>query len=101
MGKKDDEKQIGELVEDLLDDVATDRDRLSDFLDKLLTGGHDAPFIAEYVAKIAAELGRQNSVRVATIKALGKSLPSEDDDDDSISDEIGRPFGEDVDESSN
>lgn len=99
MGKKDEQDKLGELVEELINDVATDRDRLSDFLDDLLKSA-DPTLIAEHVAKIAAELTRQNQVKVATIKALGKNLPQDDDDDD-LSEEIGRPFLEEVDEGSN
>lgn len=100
MGKKDDDN-LAELVEELISDVAEDRDRLVEFLDKMLSAGYPPGEIAEYVAKIAAELTRQNQVKVATIKALGKNLTAPDDDDDDIHDEIGRPFQEDVDEGSN
>lgn len=102
MGKKDDTDKLGELVEELIRDVGDDRGRLSEFLDRLLTeyDGQSAG-IAEYVAKIAAELTRQNQVKVATIKALGKSLPQDGDDDSDLTDEIGRPFVEEVDEGGN
>lgn len=101
MGKKDDTDKLGELVEELIRDVGDDRDRLVDFLEKLLSQHSDQPAgIAEYVAKIAAELTRQNQVKVATIKALGKSIP-EDDEDGDLADEIGRPFIEEVDEGGN
>jgi hypothetical protein len=101
VGKKDEDK-IGELVEELIADVGNDRERLSDFLDRLLSEDHQSAGIAEYVAKIAAELTRQNQVKVATIKALGKSIPQDGPEDDSeITDEIGRPFPEEIDEGSN
>lgn len=102
MGKKDEEKLLGDLVEEVISDVGDDRDRLSDFLDKLISEHGDQPAgIAEYVAKIAAELTRQNQVKVATIKALGKALPSEEDDEN-YADDIGRPFPEEeIDEGSN
>jgi hypothetical protein len=101
VGKKDD---LAEQVDEILDNVGEDRTRLSNFLDKLLAEHGDQPAgIAEYVAKIAAELSRQNQVKVNTVKALGKALsePSDDDEED-MSDEIGRPFPEeDFDEGSN
>jgi arginine deiminase len=101
VGKKTkDEDKLGELVEELINDVESDRERLSDFLDDLIKSGGDPTYIAEYVAKIAAELTRQNQVKVATIKALGKNIPQGDDDDD-MSDEIGRPFLEEVGEDQN
>jgi hypothetical protein len=101
VGKKD---ELADLVDDILDNVGEDRERLSNFLDKLLSEHGDQPAgIAEYVAKIAAELSRQNQVRVNTVKALGKALETpSDDDEDGIADEIGRPFPEeDFDEGSN
>lgn len=101
MGKKD---ELADQVDEILDNVGEDRTRLSNFLDKLISEHGEQPAaIAEYVAKIAAELSRQNQVRVNTVKALGKALeqPSDDDDED-IADEIGRPFPEeDFDEGSN
>lgn len=86
--KKNDDDKMAELVRELIDDVGSDRERLSDFLDTLLSGENVNP---EYVAKIAAELTRQNQVKVATIKALGKNL-AEPEDDDEFAEEIGRPF---------
>lgn len=105
--KKTYDDRLGDLVEELIADVGSDRERLSDFLDSLISMvGQDevnAAQIAEHVAKIAAELTKQNQVKVATIKALGKSLNSDsDDDDDGITSEIGRPFPEEeADEGSN
>lgn len=103
MGKKNDDNVLADLVEELISDVGEDRGRLTNFLDKLLSEHADQPAgIAEYVAKLAAELTRQNQVKVATIKALGKNIAAGDDDDDSdIVDEIGRPFLEDIDEGQN
>lgn len=105
--KTDEVDTIGQLVEEVIKDVGSDRDRLSDFLDSLISMVGEEEVnpaqIAEHVAKIAAELSRQNQIKVATIKALGKSLPSEGpDDDDGIAEEIGRPFAdEEADEGSN
>ncbi len=102
MGKKTkDEDKLGELVEELINDVATDRDRLSDFLDELLRSDTHPADLAEHVARVAAELTRQNQVKVATIKALGKNIPQDTDSDDDIAEEIGRAFMEEVDEGSN
>ena len=100
MGKKD---ELATQVDEILDNVGEDRTRLSNFLDKLISQHGDQPAgIAEYVAKIAAELSRQNQVKVNTVKALGKALDQPDEEDDDFSDEIGRPFAEeDLDEGSN
>jgi hypothetical protein len=89
--KNDDDEKMARLVRELIDDVGEDRNRLSDFLDTLLGSEGVDP---EHVAKIAAELTRQNQVKVATIKALGKALAEPDDDDNEFSEEIGRPFPE-------
>lgn len=103
MGKKNEDDKLGELVEELIADVGNDRNRLSDFLDKLISEHADQPAgIAEYVAKIAAELTRQNQVKVATIKALGRNIPEDDSDDDrELAKEIGQAFIEEIDEGSN
>lgn len=93
MKKNDDSEKMAKLVRELIDDVGEDRSRLSDFLDTLITSGESPLLVAEYVAKIAAELTRQNHVKVATIKALGKNL-AEPEDDDEFAEEIGRPFPE-------
>ena len=101
MGKKNENDKLGELVEELISNVDNDRERLSDFLDRILSMEGVDP---EHVAKIAAELTRQNHVKVATIKALGKNITSNDgpEDNDDIIEEIGRPFAdEDLDEGSN
>ena len=91
MVKKNDDEKMAELVRELIDDVGSDRERLSDFLDTLLSSENVNP---EYVAKIAAELTRQNQVKVATIKALGKNLATPDDDENEFTEDIGRPFPE-------
>jgi len=96
--KKNDDDNMAELVRELIDDVGSDRTRLSDFLDTLLSSEGVDP---EHVAKIAAELTRQNQVKVATIKALGKNLTQPEDDDNEFSEEIGRPFPEEVGEDQN
>jgi hypothetical protein len=96
--KKNDDDKMAELVRELIDDVGSDRERLSDFLDTLLSSEGVDP---EHVAKIAAELTRQNQVKVATIKALGKNLAQPEDDDSEFTEEIGRPFPEEVGEDQN
>jgi hypothetical protein len=104
VGKKKDDNKLAELVEELIADVGNDRNRLSDFLDNLITSGESPLLVAEYVAKIAAELTRQNQVKVATIKALGKSLTEDDGTagNDELAKEIGLPFPEEeTDEGSN
>ncbi len=89
--KKNDDDGMAALVKELINDVDSDRSRLSDFLDTLLSMENVNP---EYVAKIAAELTRQNQVKVATIKAVGKKLDVPDDDENEFADEIGRAFPE-------
>lgn len=96
--KKNDDDNMAELVRELIEDVGADRDRLSDFLDTLLASEGVDP---DHVAKIAAELTRQNQVKVATIKALGKNLTPTEDDDSEFTEAIGRPFPEDVGEDQN
>ena len=99
MGKKEDLERIGKMADELVSDENADRERLSDFFDKLLLvgmEGDNAVAVAEYVAKIAEAMTRQNSMRLNTIKALKKEIPSEDQDveDADTFEEIGRPFEE-------
>lgn len=103
MGKKNEGDRLADLVEELLENVEDDRSRLSDFLDRLIETGESPVLIAEYVAKIAAELTRQNHVKVATVKALGKNIVSNgsDEEDDDIANAIGRPFEDEIEEGSN
>lgn len=99
MGKRD---ELADLVNEILDNVGDDRERISDFLDKLINSGESPLLIAEYVAKIAAELTKQNQVKANTVKALSKALSQDPDEmDEDLADEIGRPFLEDFDEGSN
>ena len=102
MGKKDD-SELARIVRELTDDVNADRDRLTEFVDGLISDyqGERAAGIAEYVAKLSEALTRQNQVKVAALKALVKAASSEDDDDDDFSHEIGPAFESDVDEGSN
>lgn len=97
MGKKTkkDETELSKTVDKLIKDVGEDRDVLVKFLKDLISeyDGEKAVGIAEYVAKLADALTRQNQVRVATIKAAAKQAPEEIDDDlDEIADGIGMPF---------
>lgn len=103
MGKKDDQ-QLADLVRDLIQNVGEDRDRLSKFLDELLSEyeGQSAG-IAEYVSKIADSLTKQVAVKAGVIKALAKNLDVEADGDEDYSSDIGPAFHveEDLDEGSN
>jgi hypothetical protein len=90
VGKKN-KDDIDEMAETLLTDITSDRDRLSKFFDSLLRC-EDVTIMAEAVARIADSLTKQNMLRVAAIKAKIKKQQTNEDDDDSILDEIGRPF---------
>ena len=97
MAKKNEGKNLDQLVNDLISNVGEDRDRLVSFLEDLISSysGDKSVGIAEYVAKLADALTRQNQVKVATLKALSKSQSStKNDDSNSIYDEIGLPFSD-------
>lgn len=105
MGKKD-ETELSRLVQDLVDDVNVDRERLVQFTDELINeySGDRAAGIAEYVGKLTDAMTRQHQVKVATIKALAKELstePNDEDDDEDFASEIGPAFNAAVDEGSN
>jgi len=96
VAKKNEEfKKIKEMTDELSNDEDHDRQRLSDFLDKLIEIG---PGAAEFVAKIAEAMNRQNATRLNTIKEIKKDLISDDEDSENIDafDQIGRPFEEDL-----
>lgn len=105
MGKTNDQKDLGKVVDDLIKDVGEDRDRLVEFLENLISNysGEQSVGIAEYVAKLADALTRQNQVRVATIKALAKTPPKDDSEEEmeEIHKEIGLPFEDEIDEGAN
>jgi hypothetical protein len=105
VGKKNDQNDLGKVVDDLIKDVGEDRDRLVEFLESLISnyGGEQSVGIAEYVAKLADALTRQNQIRVATIKALAKATPKDDSEEEmeEIHKEIGLPFEDEVDEGTN
>lgn len=99
------QNDLEKVVNDLVKDVGDDRDRLVEFLENLISSytGEQSVGIAEYVAKLADALTRQNQVRVATIKTLVKNQPADDDTSeiDEIHKEIGLPFEDEVDEGAN
>ena len=100
MGKKN-ETELAHLVEDLVNDVNVDRERIVEFTDRLISDygeeGQSAG-IAEYVAKLTEAMTRQHHVKVATIKALAKSLEGgEPEEDEDLSSEIGPAFDQDTD----
>jgi hypothetical protein len=88
--------QLDTDVRNLIDDVGDDRARLTEFLDDLIQqykgeqGG--AVGIAEYVAKLAEALTRQNQVRVNVLKVAAKVPAEGDEDDTGIAGELGLPF---------
>lgn len=95
MGKKQDD--LGKLVDDFIADSADDRTRLSEFFDRLLATDHDAAGIAEYVAKLADALTKQQVLKVHAMKVLQKEMiaaqaTDESEDLDDISNEIGDVF---------
>ncbi len=93
MGKKDD-GELAAVVKDLLENVGEDRDKLSDFIDKLLAEHGDQPAgIAEYIAKLMDASTRQNAVKVSLIKTLVKNMPSSDQDDEEMIDEVNKIVG--------
>lgn len=107
MGKKDDPKDLDKIVSDLIGNVGDDRQMLVDFTKNLIQTytGDQAVGIAEYVAKLADALTRQNQVMAGAVKALVKRPPSEGEDDESEMNElhkkIGLPFEDELDEGSN
>lgn len=104
MGKKSEKDLLAEKVAKVLADAGDDRDRISKFLDDLINSvsGTEVIGIAEYVSKIADALTRQNQLRVAALKVEQKAGAAvSDDDSDDIAGEIGLPFEQELDESSN
>ncbi len=105
MGKKKDDDNLGKKVDELIKNVGEDRDRLTNFLDQLISNynGDQAVGIAEYVAKLADALTRQNQVKVGLIKALVKKpVDGEESEIEDLHKEIGLPFNDDeLDEGSN
>lgn len=94
--KKADDGELGPIVDKLISEVGDDRERLVNFLDKLIQNydGESAVGIAEYVAKLADALTRQHQVKTSVVKALAKQGVKDDDSDDldGITDKIGLPF---------
>ena len=103
--KKDEDRKLSEVVNELIADVGDDRDRLVSFTEKLISEYDDAPAtVAEYVAKLTDAATRQLQIKVAMVKALSKHGGEESDgpDADEIASEIGLPFpDEELDGSSN
>lgn len=104
--KKTEPRDLSAEVDRLIQDVGDDRDILLKFLEGLISeyDGEKAVGIAEYVAKLADALTRQHQVKAAVVKALAKTGPSEDDEDelDELNNEIGLPFkNEEVDDGAN
>lgn len=98
MAKKDEQTKLAKKVESLLKDVGDDRDTLREFLQELISNytGEQAVGIAEYVAKIADSLTRQNQVKAAALKTLLKEEPDDSDDElDQLHETIGKPFDDD------
>ena len=107
MVKKNSDEKLDKIVDELISDVDADRDRLTLFLDRLITEHHDqAAGIAEYVAKLIDASTRQHQVKASMIKSLTKKasdidaeLEAEKSD---LADQIGMPFEDEVvDEGSN
>lgn len=103
--KSDSSKDLSSIVDGLIKEVGDDRDRLVKFLDGLISEyeGEKSVGIAEYVAKLADALTRQQQVKAAVVKSLVRSTPSVGDDDelDVLQNEIGLPFEKDSDSGAN
>lgn len=105
--KKNDPKDLGKIVDELISEVGSDRDRLVKFIDNLISDydGEKAVGIAEYVAKLADAMTRQHQVKTSVVKALAKSNPGDEEDSsdfEEIQKEIGLPFKvEEVDDGAN
>lgn len=97
MGKKDNKKELAKLVDELISEVGADRERLTSFLDKLISqyDNDQSVGIAEYVAKLVDALTRQHQVKASTIKVLAKNNATDEDEEGELSElskEIGLPF---------
>lgn len=105
MEKKDDpDRHLAEIVEDLIADVGDDRQRLTGFLDELISNyrGEQAVGIAEYVAKLMDAATRQHQVKASLVKTLTKRAPADgESENDEIANEIGLPFKEELEDGSN
>ena len=104
--KANDDVELEKLVEELTADVNEDREVIVSFLKDMIANYDKDQYvgIAEYVAKLADALTRQNQVRVAAAKTLGKKGPADESkpDMDEIHEEVGLPFeDEEFDEGSN
>lgn len=94
--KTQSELDLEQLVEDLTKDVNEDRDVLVNFLKDMISNYDKDQYvgIAEYVAKLADALTRQNQVRVSTLKTIAKgaSVDESKPDMDEIHEQVGLPF---------
>lgn len=96
--RKKSDDQIETLLEELREDISSDRRRLSGVLDKLIKACEADPTlsiaVAETVAKLGDSLTKQNHLRVDAIKALARrnNRPRDEDENADPFDEIGIPF---------
>ena len=92
---------VDEMVGDLADRLQSDRQRVSDYLTKLLSAIdlNEDPFsvvaAADSVAKVADALTRQSHLSVEALKVLIRRETAGDKTEETY-DEIGLPFEEDV-----
>ncbi len=95
--KKKGDEGLEKIVEDLLKDVGDDRSVLESFLKEMIASYNPDQYvgIAEYVAKLADAMTKQNQVRAAAAKALLKKNEGASDDEtdmDEIHKTVGLPF---------
>lgn len=96
--RKKTEDPIDEIVDDLQTKLNADRDRVSDYLTKLIgdvTTVNDpltTIAAADAVAKLANALTQQNNLRVEAMKSLVRRGTKRSTDDEGVFEEIGRPF---------
>lgn len=83
--KNNDLGDIKKQYDELIGDVNTDREKLSEFFDKLLNSSEPL-LAAEFIPKVAAELTRQNSLRANVIKLNSKDAGVNDSDESSLDD---------------
>lgn len=85
-----------DIAQQLIEDLDSDRERLSKFFDKLLIAAEGDPHVlAEPVARIADSLTKQSALRVATLKIKTKAAAETNDNKDADTyQNIGRPFAD-------
>lgn len=98
MAKKKKKEQLNNEVDNFINDINEDRERLTQFIDKLLQEHSDQPAgIAEYIAKLMDASTKQLQTRASMIKAIAKETDTDADEASEMNDiakEIGMPFSD-------